>query len=336
MPAWIPTVALLLGSVGPVLPVVVEGACDDRSALQQRLGALVPADAPLDSVRLSASHSEAAAWQGTLVFEVDGTRHERTLSAESCAALYEASALVIGLTVQPPIDDVEEAAAAVPETPIVDPAPSAPASTSTPASTSPLPPTTEIAEPPAPATIEPRVPPQPWPRAQIQAGAGMAVGVLHPLHPLVTAGAALAGRRWAAGLDLLYLPPLTAEVAAQTRATVQLGALQARGCPVWRLADARVALPLCASVATGVAWGRGEGEAIVGRRGRETWVSLLTGPRLELHARWGGVLWLATELVVPLRRLNFVIGQGGAACCEAPVGAVISLGGGWSLRRQRN
>lgn len=333
MPAWIPTVALLLGSAGPVLPVMVEGACDDRSALQQRLAALVPADAPLTSVRLSASHREASAWQGTLVFEVDGTQHERSLSAESCAALYEASALVIGLTVQPPIDDVEEDAAAVPETPIVDPAPSA--STPAAASPSPLPPTTEVAEPPAPAA-ESRVPPQPWPRAQLQAGAGMAVGVVHPLHPLVTGGAALAGRRWAAGLDLLYLPPLTAEIAPQTRATVQLGALQARGCPVWRLADARVALPLCAGVATGVAWGRGEGEAIVGRRGRETWVSLLTGPRLELHARWGGVVWLATELVVPLLRLNFVIGQGGAACCEAPVGAMISLGGGWSLGRQRN
>ncbi len=329
MPAWIPTVTLLLGSVDPALPVVVEGACDDHGALQQRLAALLPGEAPLGSVRLSTSHGEPSAWQGTLVFEVDGTRHERALSAESCAALYEASALVIELTVQPSIDDAQPTAPA-PEPPRVDPAPR----TSAPPPPSPLPPTTEAERTPAPA-IDPRVPPA-WPRAQAQVGAGMAAGVLHPLHPLVTAGAALAGRRWAAGLDLVYLPPVTAEIAAQTRATVQLGALQARGCPVWRLADARVALPLCAGVATGVAWGRGDGEAIVGRRGREAWVSLLTGPRVELHARWGGVAWLAAELVVPLRRLNFVIGQASAACCEAPVGAVLSLGAGWSLRRRRN
>jgi hypothetical protein len=332
MPAWIPAVALLLGTE-PTLPVVVEGACEDRDALMQRVAVLVPAEAPLRSVRLQAARSDDV-WQGTLVFEVDGTLHERALSAESCAALYEASALVIGLTLQPAsVDDEVE----VPGPPADDRVPSAVPATADP-NASAMPMRTEAVEAAAPPATEPSAldPPRPRPHAQVQAGAGVAVGVLHPVHPLVTAGAAITGLRWAAGLDLLYLPPLAAELAAQTRAIVQAGAVQVRGCPVWRFADARLALPICAGAVGGVAWGRGEGEAIEGRRGREGWVSLLTGPRLELHARWGGVLWLAAELVVPLRRLNFVIGQGGPACCEAPVGAMLSLGGGWSLGRQRN
>lgn len=237
MPAWIPTVALLLGAgaVDPTSSVVVEGACEDGDALQQRLAVLVAADAPLGSVRLLASRGDADAWQGTLTFEVDGVPYERALSAESCAALYEASALVIGLAVQPAGGEEESV---VPGPPVGEPGAEA-----SDAAALPEPEASELgggeASEPAATAREPG-PPRPRLRAQVQAGAGVAVGVLQRAHPQVTAGAAVAGRRWAAGLDLAYLPPLAAEVEPRTRAIVQLLALSARGCPVWRFASERV------------------------------------------------------------------------------------------------
>jgi len=332
MTAWIRAIALLLGSVAEPPPpsIVVDGACDDDTALRERLAALVPASAPLGAIRLKAERQDTI-WHGQLTFGVEGVTHERDLSAESCAVLYEASALVIGLTVQP--DPAEEPSEAEPNAVGLDPPgmpepPTAPevelpASDPVPISSSGLAPTPT-------SSVDRAL------RGRGSVGAGVTFGVLHPVHPSLTLGGEIMGRGWVAGIDLLYLPPLVATLAPRTRAIVQLAALELRGCPTWHLANKRVVLPLCGGVAVGRSWASGEGDAIVGRRGRETWAALIAGPRVQLRSRWGGDLWLATELVVPLRRLNFVIDGFGPACCERPVGGVISIGGGFSGPNKRN
>jgi hypothetical protein len=335
MTVWLQAL-VLLGGVAASQPstLVVEGACEDTEALRERLATLVTTpSAALGSVRLHAEQ-DGNIWRARIAFDVDGVPYERELAAESCAALYEASALIVALTVQPA------------DTPVADDEPAVPVPDASPA---------ELVQRPAPDPLddsrrvddanEPaEAPPPPRRRTpaatelggRVQAGGGVAVAVLHLVHPMLTAGGAVTGRRWAAGLDALYLTPVADEIAPRVRAVVQMLGASGRGCAVWRLLDDRLAVPVCAGLAVGRSWGRGEGEAIAGRRGHETWVAALLGPRLQLRARWGGELWLTTELVVPLRRLNFVIDEIGPACCEQPLGALISVGAGWWGPRQRN
>ncbi len=358
MAAWIRALALVLGveppsAAPPPQPttLVVTGACDDSDAMRQRLSSVITSpDAAVQAVTLTAEQHDQI-WHGTLTFEVDGETHERSLSAESCAALYEASALVIGLTVQPlgPTVDPSDPAVDPPTTdePSTDEPSPEPAddATAVPGPPQEQPPATDdprepiVAPPPTIDTSPPRLPtPTARPgrlRIRGRLGAGAAFGVLHPVHPVVVAGVAVRGQRWAVGIDGLYLPPLTNTVGLGARAIVQLVAAQVRGCPVWRFVDERLVLPVCAGLAAGSAWGRGDGIAIVARRGRDAWVAALLGPRLQLRAPWGGDLWISTELVVPIYRPQFVLDGIGAACCEAPVGGVLSLGGGFSGPRKR-
>ena len=326
MVAWIPAAVLVLGSPAAEPEVVVQGACDDASALRQRVRAQVPAPAPINAVQLTAKQVEAEVWEGTLEFSVDGSEHQRVMSAESCAALYEASALVIALTVQPMLEEPPPTSPSE-EVP-VPPEPSEPVVTET-----------ETESDPTETTPEPsrRAESGPKPtddssdlRVRGLLGAGVAVGVLHPVHPTTTLGIELVAPRWAVGFDAIYMPPLTIEPATDVQVTMQMLAFDARGCAVWRFADDRVALPLCAGLAVGPAFGRGEGTDLLGRSGRQPWLGALFGPRLQLHARWGGDLWLATDLVAPLRRLNFVVGSVGTVCCEQPLGFMMSLGGAFS------
>ncbi|MCX4247742.1 hypothetical protein [Paraliomyxa miuraensis] len=349
MTAWLHALALLgRVAIGEPATLVVDGACEDAQALRERLATQVTNPTALGSVRLHAEH-DGGPWRARLVFDVDGVAYERELAAESCEALYEASALVIGLTVQPADPPAANEEPEEPEVPAPDssldepvgdeldrPEPSRalePVSLDDPADVD------DALEPAAASAVTPTAEREPPARAlggRVQVGGGVAVGVLHLVHPLLTAGGAVTGRRWAAGLDVLYLPPLTAEVAPRARAVVQLAAVSGRGCPVWRLANDRLALPVCAGLAVGRSWARGEGDGIVGRSGQETWVAGLVGPRAQLRARWGGELWLAAELLIPLRRLNFVIDELGPACCEHPLGAMVSMGGGWWGPRKRS
>ncbi|MCH9685223.1 MAG: hypothetical protein K0V04_27555 [Deltaproteobacteria bacterium] len=344
MAAWIWAFALL-SSVEPpgVAPpattpsIVVEGACDQPQDLRERLDAIVSSpDAAVEHVQLQAIR-DAEIWIGQLRFEVDGIAHRRALSAESCAALYEASALVIALTVQPAEPSPEPS----PEPPDGDePDATVPA----PDEALPLPEDPEPEDPePEPTTddTEPTVPERPadetsqWLRIRGRLGGGVGVGMLRPVQPVVVGGVAVRGSRWAAGIDAYYLPPMSATLAPGARAVVQMAAVSMRGCPVWRWLDERLVLPVCGAIAVGPAWGRGEGPAITARRGRDVWVAAMAGPRLQLRAPWGADLWIAAELVVPLFRPQFVLDDIGPACCESALGGVFSVGGGFSGPRER-
>ena len=97
MAAWIPAAALLLGVAErspPPPQVAVEGTCEDTSALDRRLRAALPESTSALSVTLRVD-ADADVQRGRLSFVLDGISHERTLWAESCDALYEASALVV-------------------------------------------------------------------------------------------------------------------------------------------------------------------------------------------------------------------------------------------------
>ncbi|MEM7152542.1 MAG: hypothetical protein AAF799_06860 [Myxococcota bacterium] len=326
MVAWIPAAVLLLSAPEVEPEVVARGACDDGAALRQRVDALVPSPLPVASVRLEARQVEPVVWEGTLHFEVEGTAHERVMSAESCAALYEASALVISLAVQPMLEQGPET-----PPPEVVPAPPSESESEREAEAVAEPLRSETESTPSPGADASR-PSQDAPplRVRGRVGAGVAVGLLHPVHATTTLGVDLVGSRWAVALDAHYLPPIADEPATDVQITMQMLAFGARGCAIWRFVDERIAVPLCAGLAAGPAFGRGEGTGLQGRRGRQPWFGVLLGPRLQLHSRWGGDLWLATEVVAPVQRLNFVVGSVGTVCCEQPLGFMMSVGAAFS------
>ncbi len=331
MAAWIPGAALLLLGVvessRSTPNVVVDGSCEDAAALRQQLRAALPEAPGALTVELAVAADDTIQ-HGRLSFELDGVPHQRSLSAESCGALYEASALVIALAIQPGphigLDESASGASAVPEP---EPEPEPVESSDAPESLPPPVPTTDPEPNGTNEAFPSSAPPSLAVRGRV--GGGLALGVIHPVHPMIAAGVELLGHRWIAGIDARYLPPVTARV-DDARATLQLGAAGARGCARWHFVDGRLTLPLCAGLTAGLAWGRGEGESVRGRSGRESWVAATLGPRLRLHAAWGGDLWIATEVLAPLRRLNFVIGEGRPACCQSPLGGLLSIGGAWS------
>ncbi len=288
----------------PAPAIEVVGPCGDATTLERRLAALSPEPTvSLTAAHLQIEQRDEVFW-ARLRFEIGGTPHERTLSAESCEALLEASALVIGLSLggEPPDQG--------------------------PADGDDPPPASGVDAPPDLSSARPAV--------RVGLGGGLAVGILHVVHPLLTAGVGVKGARWYAGVDALYLVPRWANVTPEIRTHVQMVGAAARGCPQWSAWQQRLEIPVCAGLAAGLALGRGEGASIRGRRGRGPWVAATVGPRLRLRARWGGDLWIATELVVPLLRLNFIIDSIGPACCELPLGVMIGLGGAWSGRRRQN
>ena len=352
------TTWLLLFVLGPAPVEVQQPAAPGRWALDWRAppgcperaevvagvraylpGLQDPSDDPRAAAsRITADLSQAATgWDAQVHIDgIDGS-DTRKFSADSCAELADAIALISAVALDPVV--VADTVRAWERPPATEPVPvPAPVPASTP---SPEPDPAPVAEPdpdtdtePFDATIQ-RVetgeddPPIPPPRS-VRLGVGAAgTGGWGPAtagFAGVQLGFAVLGRRWRWELDGHYAVPRTLSMGDGRRGRMQGWAVGTRGCVVPALgARQTIELPVCGGLEAGQVLARGLEPTANARAGAQAWLAVLAGPGL----RWVFIQRLALAVdvaaVAALTRGDFTIGADTLASL-APFGARASLG----------
>jgi hypothetical protein len=236
----------------------------------------------------------------------------RETSAVDCDVLVDATAVIVAIAVDPSTMLARGDAAPRPIEPQateplpVEPTPVAPLAveptepTATPTEVAP---TADVAPEPV-AVVEPRV------RFGMRVAGGIDFGVLPGLAGgLRLAGAAL-GRRFRAELRGDYWFPRTARVADGIGARVSLWSLGAHGCWVGRVDRASLELPLCAGLEAGAMHGDPVGDRIASpTSGRQPWLAADGSAGLSWSPIRALALFVQAELVVPIVRAGFRIGE---------------------------
>ncbi|MCA9705754.1 MAG: hypothetical protein KDK70_07895 [Myxococcales bacterium] len=301
-----------------------------RRGIERRLGrSLIAHDGAVEA----RVETKGEGYRLVLRTAAEGVQEERTLEADDCRTLVDATALIVAAT----IDPVAVAEASAPRAePLVVPTPSRPTAPSTrPAvpSTRPAVPSTRSAAPsPRPASSSsspspssssssssspspssaPRSPPSaelssaplprriPRPLGVLRAGLGGGVGAV----PRGTGVAALAaGLRWTSArleIEGTYWIPRRSVPVEGSRVRVQLGTAALRGCGL--VGRPPLEVPLCSGLQLGGLRGNGI-DALRARPAQGLWLALEAGAGLarRLGPRWslaGGVT-AALPLVTP-------------------------------------
>ncbi len=244
-----------------------------RGGIERRLGrTLEPSEAEIDA-RIDATEG---GYRLSLRTTVDGVADERTLDADDCGALADATALIVALAVDPvavagalELWNREASEQTPPSEPVARPA---------------------LRRRAMPESSEPSAePPAQSPRGLaggiMRVGGGVGLGAV----PGVTGALSLAGGlRWQrARLELegSYWIPRRSEPIDGASVRVQLGTAAVRGCGV--LAREQLEAPLCGGLQVGGM--RGDGEGAPGARSAQgLWLALEAGVGLSwwFQPRW--------------------------------------------------
>jgi hypothetical protein len=248
-------------------------------------------------------------WVLALEIEDEGRRRTRWIQAHDCADLADAAALAIQLA----LADGKAAADDTAATPVA-----------------PDPPSPRVAAPSAEPDAVDRVestnePPQvglPW-RAAIDAGVVMDLDALSALAWGPRVGARARYGRLAAGLAVLWLPPVDVAVGPGQTVQFTLAAGEVSAC--YRLLEARVAGDLCAGIEVGRFGADGAGLSREERKFGAIWLAPQLG--LELSAGLGEefALVLRGQMLAPLFSESYAV-NGAEVVYEPP-----NLGGRFSL-----
>ena len=285
---------------------------------QTRLGRpLRPGELGLDGV--VRVHPTPPLYRLTLRLRIGDRGERRTLGAENCSALADATAVVVALAVEssPPIptrprpaDNVDSAddaiteldapttTALVPEPPVLPPVEP---------STPPAPPVIDP-EPAPSAPVEPRPAPAPpveppprsrRPGALVRLHGGAEFGALPGVTGAVGLATGLLWRRARLELQGLYLAPRTGQNSlGDVRATLAAAGLH--GCA--RVGRGRLEIPLCAGLELGGMRGSVDGAGSATR----WWLGVVVGAGVALRITRRLGLWTALEMVGSAVKPNFV------------------------------
>ncbi len=241
-----------------------------RHGVERRLGrTLSPGEVDVDA---RVTEPASGGFRLALTTDVEGVHDERTLDADDCGALADATALIVALAVDPVA--VADALGAW-QSPAPEDAPPPIVATNE------VGPATGTGRSPA-ARAESPTEPTDGPREPMtgifRSSAGVGLGAV----PGVTGAFALAGGlRWSrARLELEgnYWIPRPSAPDDQARVRVQLGTVTARGCG--QLSRDRIEAPLCGGIAVGGMRGDGRG-APNARVAQGLWLALEAGVGLS-------------------------------------------------------
>lgn len=276
-------------------PVGCPSTPELRRGIERRLGrTLAPGEA---NVEAQVDPRAQGGYRLVLRTSAAGVVDERTLEADDCRALADATALVVALAIDPvAVAEAMEAFAADDEV-------EAPPREATPVV-------------PAPArreatTPEPRTPSgsgegssegSSRPGGLLRVGAGVGLGALPGATGVPSLAAGLRWRRARLELEGTYWIPRVSEPVDGARVAVQLGTAAVRGCG--QLGRDRLEAPLCGGVQLGGMRGRGQGapnaHAAVG-----LWVALEASVGLSWWFRPRWALAGGFAAAVPLRQPSF-------------------------------
>jgi hypothetical protein len=279
--------------------------CPSAEAVRAELVDLLGAEHASERVRVDiAVVHEPRGYVAAIVLEVGMHRSERELVAEHCDALADAAALVIAVTVDPAHAVVGDEV--VPE-PVVVAEPAPPTPTPTPVTTSQQSRATATSIVQKPPPLRPARRRTPGFHARVFGGldTGATPG------PTGTLGAAvgLRGRWFRAELDgsWAFGRERTVPGGAGASARIARGSLAVRGCGV--PGRGRIEVPLCAALEAGALVGRGEGATVQPATAVLPWVAFSGGPALAISVVPRVALLIGADVVVPLWRARFEIGD---------------------------
>ena len=296
--------------------------CPDREAMVQQVQRLTDArvvsepEAPL-RVHVDVALAEVG-YRAVLQLDRDGTSQTRDLTADDCALLSRAVAVVVAVAADPigVATTLEEKRSPEPAQSTDRAEPKAPPpravlSTQPPKSPNNDPKRTD------PNTDSNRTDPTPKdPSTPLEFGTRLSLAVGGLILPTAGVGLSLAGYLGTPQFHVRvvgqYWPPRNAELQSlpDAGATFQLATGGVRACPV--LQTGRWRFPLCAGVDVGAVIGQGEGEDLrVQRSATAVWSAVVLQPGVEvtLTPRFG--LWAAFEGAVSLNRPRFHLDNGG-------------------------
>ena len=237
----------------------------------------------------------------------------RETTAEDCAVLVDATALIVAIAVDPstvlgrsdgPSPAKPEPATAEPESPAEpepeaepEPATAEPELESSPDVFAPV-------EPEALVGAERRV------RFGLRVGGGVDVGVLPgPAGGLRLTGS-LIGNRWRVELHGDYWFPRTAIAESDLGGRVSAGLGGAAGCGVPAIERIGLEFPLCAGIEAGLLRGDPVGDRVAApETSRQPWVAADASAALAWVPRRFLALFVRAELVVPIVRAGFRVGD---------------------------
>lgn len=318
-------------ATGQVTPPVEVGAvriqwdapspCPGASRMERELRVLLPAEASPGPPRVDATarvrRTAENGFELTLELRsASGTTAQR-LEATECSTLVEAGALIVALAVDPmaavrevesdppglvppPVAPVAQApipATAPPETtdPIPQPVPPAPAN--------PIAGPSVVARAPAPSEPGRKIPV----RLGLRLTGGANIGVLPTTSGGVGGVLAVFDRRWRAETMWMFDFPAEARSDAGVTADVGLWWGSLRGCGVPGVRD--WSFPLCGGIEAGALRGQGTGTTVDARADREPWLAVHAGPGVAWSPTPPIALVLQPDLVVPLLRGGFRVGD---------------------------
>lgn len=276
-------------------PVGCPAGPELRRGIERRLGrTLAPGEANVDA---QVEPRAQGGYRLVLRTSAAGVVDERTLEADDCRALADATALVVALAIDPvAVAEAMEAFAADDEveppreTPPVGPAPARREATTTELRS-----TTDSGEASEPAERS-------RPEGLLRVGAGVGLGALPGVTFVPSLAAGLRWRRARLELEGTYWIPRVSEPVDGARVAVQLGTAAVRGCG--QLGRDRLEAPLCGGVQLGGMRGRGQGapnaHAAVG-----PWVALEASVGLSWWFRPRWALAGGFAAAVPLRTPSF-------------------------------
>lgn len=292
-------------------------SCPDRAAVlrgvEARLGRpLRPGELAFTGV--VDVHATPPLYRLSLRLRVGGHSEQRSLGAETCGALVDATAVLAALVVtnNPPPQRPQILAPTIPPPPTITPPPSEPPGLEIPPP--PLPdepepeperpdtPAPAIAPPPAAPTFTtpaPSAPPRPTLGGFLRVHGGLELGALPRFTGAVGLAAGLLWRRARLELQAVYLPPRTGTTAlGPVRADLIAGAVH--GCA--RPGRGSFEIPLCA----GLELGAMRGSAPDGRAAANWWLAgvISAGLALHVHPRW--TVWTALQSATAIIKPNFV------------------------------
>lgn len=269
-------------------------------------------------VELSARHGDA----------VD----QRRFDAPRCAALANATALVVAVALRPmvvagslappPVQSPTPVPSPVPDDAEVEPESEAP-------------PTTPSPDEPTEARAEPLPPERPRRRIRPRVGLGLSlgpgIGVLPSVSAEIRGSVALRLARWNVGVFAMFWTPsstaVDASVAVPSRIEARMIGGGVRGCHTW--SRGRLEIPLCAGLAGGAMRAFGRGAEVLPRVERAPWIAAEAGSGLGLALGPRVSLGLSLDAIAALARPGFDIRMGPSSIAvfrASPLGGRASLG----------
>ncbi|MCX4246857.1 hypothetical protein [Paraliomyxa miuraensis] len=298
-----------------VLSWQAPASCPDQAAVRRGLATVLgegpSAEAGAGVRAVARVHEEGGRLHLELRTETPSGVTTRETVADDCAVLVEATALIVAIAVDPTAVLGRGETLAEPEPSPVEPEPpdEAPAVVVEPME--PADPETRLGIEPVEAAdreVEPTTDPR------IRFGMRVAGAIDGGSLPGVAGGlrvtGAVLGRRWRAELGGDYWLPRTATAEPGIGGRIGLGSGAARGCGVPGIDRVGLEIPLCAGVEAGILRGDPAGDRVANPvTARVPWVAATAGAGVAWTPRRFIALVLQGEVVLPIARTGFVVGD---------------------------